>query len=121
MEQILEITNPMLLSVGIIFMVCELIMYLFPPKRINSLYGYRTAASMESQAKWDFAQKYGAKVMMCIGFIFVIISYTKYYFNTNENTDLAVGMFVMIIGSFAMIPIVDKKLEKPALISFQFN
>ncbi|MDO5637268.1 MAG: SdpI family protein [Myroides sp.] len=111
MERILEITNPMLLSVGIIFIVCGLIMYIFPPKKINSLYGYRTAASMKSQAKWDFAQKYGAKVMICTGFIFVIISFTKYFFNTNENTDLAIGMFVMIIGSFAMIPIVDKKLK----------
>ena len=46
LDKILEITNPMLLGVGFIFMLMGIIMFKFPPKSINSLYGYRTASSM---------------------------------------------------------------------------
>lgn len=49
MDQILEITNPMLLGTGVIFILMGLIMYIFPPKKINGLYGYRTSSSMESR------------------------------------------------------------------------
>lgn len=112
LDKILEIVNPMLFAVGFIYILMGIIMYKFPPKKINDLYGYRTANSMESKTKWDFAQKYGAKVMMCTGLVFVTVSFYKYFFNTDENTDLAIGMFIMIVGSFAMIPIVDKKIKQ---------
>lgn len=110
-EKILEISNPMLLGVGIIYMIMGFIMYKFPPKKINGLYGYRTASSMQNQEKWNLAQKYGATTMFKVGIFFLIISFYKFFFNTNENTDLAIGMFIMIVGSFVMIPIVEKKLK----------
>jgi len=102
----------MLLLVGIVFILAGLIMYVFPPKKINGLYGYRTASSMKSQQKWDFAQTYSAKIMMLTGLIFSLISPTKGLFKTNETTDVIFGMGVMIIGTILMIVVVEKALRK---------
>src|SRR5690606_40964233 len=102
MNAILEYCNQMLLCVGIVFILVGLIMYAFPPKKINGLYGYRTQTSMQSQQKWDFAQTYSSKIMMLTGLIFTFLSPTKGLFKTNESTDLVIGMFVMIISSILM-------------------
>lgn len=110
-DKILEISNLILLLTGFTFLIMGIIMHKFPPKK-NGLYGYRTASSMQSQTKWNFAQKYGAKVMMCTGLLFAIVSFYKYFFNSDENTDLAIGMFIVILGSFTMIPIVDNKIKQ---------
>lgn len=109
---ILEYCNQMLLCVGIVFILAGLIMYAFPPKKINGLYGYRTQTSMQSQQKWDFAQTYSAKIMMLTGLIFTLIAPSKGFFKTNESVDLAIGMFCMIVGSILMIVVVEKALRK---------
>ena len=41
--------------------------WIWPPKKINMTYGYRTTRSMKSQSAWDFAQKYSAKWMTVLG------------------------------------------------------
>jgi uncharacterized membrane protein len=46
---------------GLLFIIAGYILLKFPPKNINSLYGYRTSSSMENQEKWDFAQNYSSK------------------------------------------------------------
>ena len=112
MNTILDYCNQMLLLVGIIFILAGAIMYVFPPKKINGLYGYRTASSMQNQQKWDFAQTYSAKIMMLTGLIFTLIAPSKGLFKTNESADLAIGMFCMIVGSILMIVVVEKALRK---------
>ncbi|MGY6649977.1 SdpI family protein [Wenyingzhuangia sp. IMCC45574] len=57
----------LLLIIPPIFLITGLIMYKFPPKNINFLYGYKTPRSMKNQESWDFAQIYSAKKMMLIG------------------------------------------------------
>lgn len=54
-----------------------LILLYFPPKSINSWYGYRTANSMESEYKWKKAQKTGVlnliKSTLVIGVINLLL------------------------------------------------
>ena len=38
-----------------------------PPKRINSLYGYRTVRSMKNQQTWDFAHQVCGKLWVGAG------------------------------------------------------
>lgn len=109
---ILEYCNQMLLCVGIVFILAGVILYVFPPKKINGLYGYRTQTSMQNQQKWDFAQTYSGKIMMLTGLIFTLIAPSKGLFKTNESVDLAIGMLCMIIGSILMIVVVEKALRK---------
>ena len=62
--------DPMVLILstgGLIFLLAGVIQQRFPPKKINHLYGYRTATSMKSQESWNFAQQYSAKKMMEMG------------------------------------------------------
>jgi len=109
---ILEYCNQMLLCVGIVFILAGVILYVFPPKKINGLYGYRTQTSMQNQQKWDFAQTYSGKIMMLTGLIFTLIAPSKGLFKTNESVDLAIGMLCMIVGSILMIVVVEKALRK---------
>lgn len=112
MDKILEITNPMLSSMGVIFILMGLIMYIFQPKKINGLYGYRTSSSMESQEKWDFAQKYSAKIMAFIGIVLAIISFYRPYLGLDEDLDAILGIFILLMTMIVLITIVEKKLKK---------
>ena len=38
-----------------------------PPRRINSIYGYRTARSMQNQETWEFAHRVGGRVWLRTG------------------------------------------------------
>lgn len=50
-----------------LFMAISVIFKLYPPKKINNFYGYRTTRSVKSQQAWDFAQRYSAKKMIMAG------------------------------------------------------
>ncbi|QTD36613.1 SdpI family protein [Polaribacter batillariae] len=39
---------------GLLFLI-SIIFWKFPPKKINAIYGYRTAKAMQNQKIWDFA------------------------------------------------------------------
>ncbi|MFF2912422.1 SdpI family protein [Paenibacillus sp. NPDC057934] len=41
-----------------------------PPKKINSLYGYRTKRSMKNQLLWDEANRYSAELMIRYGLVY---------------------------------------------------
>ena len=45
-----------------------------PPRRINGLYGYRTARSMKNQATWDFAHRYCGKLWARLGLVLLPLS-----------------------------------------------
>ena len=45
-----------------------------PPRKINDLYGYRTAMSMKSQETWDFAHRYFGKLWFILGLILLPLS-----------------------------------------------
>jgi len=55
------------LQVGFIGFVVGLVFWRFPPKKINSVYGYRTPRSQKDIASWRFAQRFSAKLMVWTG------------------------------------------------------
>jgi uncharacterized membrane protein len=52
------------LSVNGLMFVISVIFYFFPPKKINSLYGYRTHRTMQNQDIWDFANTLFNKTLL---------------------------------------------------------
>ena len=44
---------------ALILMVVGIVFWMYPPKKINEFYGYRTTRSRKSQEAWDFVQKWG--------------------------------------------------------------
>lgn len=99
---------------GLIFILAGLIMYKFPPKNINSLYGYRTSRSMENQEKWDFAQNYSTKEMMKLGFLLLISSLLSKVTNFDNLTNMFIGLGLMILS----VIILFLKVEKAIKIKF---
>ena len=97
MEHLEHLINPLSLS-GIVFFIVGFIMYKFPPKKINSLYGYRTATSMKNQQTWDFAQVYSAKKMMVIGFIMLLISINFIVIDFSANQVIIIGLILLLFS-----------------------
>lgn len=62
-----------------IFFIAGLIQYLFPPKNINHIYGYRTKRSKKNQANWDYAQRINTLILMKISALFIVISFIVNY------------------------------------------
>jgi len=92
----------MLYSIGLIFIVIGFIFKMFPPRKINYIYGYRTNLSMKNQDIWNEAQKYSANSFIVLGFIYVslrfILSLTIGNIGDGYNGMLlTIGIIIMII------------------------
>jgi len=61
------------LLVGLIFLVLTFCLNVFPPKKINGTYGYRTAKAKKNQETWDFANNYSAKLFLYAAIVLVIL------------------------------------------------
>lgn len=83
--------------VGLIFVLAGFIMLKFPPKEINSLYGYRTSTSMKSPDRWKFAQTYSSKEMIKLGFILMLTTIIGFITNFNSLTNMFIGLGLMIL------------------------
>jgi uncharacterized membrane protein len=100
--------------ISIVFLIAGLIMYIFPPKKINYLYGYRTNSSMKSEQRWNFAQKYSSIQMMFTAIKLFIISLMLPWFNLNfeTNTFLQIAIIVVALGFMFY------KIEKAIKVNF---
>jgi uncharacterized membrane protein len=63
-----------LFIVGFVFAVAAFIILKFPPKKINSIYGYRTSRSMKNQENWDLAQRFSSQLMLKQGLIMLVLA-----------------------------------------------
>lgn len=96
---------------GLIFIIAGFIMHKFPPKKINSLYGYRTTSSMENQEKWDFAQNYSSKEMMKLGFLLFVSSLLSQITNFDNLTNMFIGLGLMILIVILLLLRVEKAIN----------
>lgn len=83
---------------GIIFMITGFVMFKFPPKNINMLYGYRTTRSMKNQEQWDFSQKYSAKLLILCGVFLILTSNISLIITINNKAKLFISL-ALIFGS----------------------
>ncbi|SDV99497.1 SdpI/YhfL protein family protein [Aequorivita viscosa] len=97
---------------GAIFILAGLIMFVFPPKNINGLYGYRTSNSMKSQERWEFAQKYSSLEMMKFGGILMLTSILGFIIEPNGDTPMVIGLGLMIAMVIVLLIRVEKALKK---------
>ena len=80
----------LLVLIGIITLV-------FPPKKINSLYGYRTSSSMKNQESWTFAQLYSSKELIKLGSVLVTCSSLNLIATFSNETNLTIGLSLLIL------------------------
>ncbi|MEP1097114.1 MAG: SdpI family protein [Cyclobacteriaceae bacterium] len=103
----MELLNSLLLSsaiTGPIFIIAGILTSKFPPKSINSLYGYRTASSMQSQERWDFAQKYSSVEMIRLGILLTVSSTLGLIVDFGEVTAVLIGLgFVLLVAVLLIV------------------
>jgi uncharacterized membrane protein len=85
----------LLVLAGIIFSIAAMFTYVFPPKKINYLYGYRTSASMKTEERWHFAQKFSAIYLLKIGIFLVGVSLFGLFYSISLTTDTVVAVIIL--------------------------
>lgn len=112
MKEFLDGIFGMAFICGIIFMVASVIGYFYPPKKLNAWIGYRTAASLISQERWDFAQKFSALVRIKTAPLMILLSLTGYFFPEGKYIRMIGSIFLIITWLRYMTNRTDKELKK---------
>lgn len=97
--------------IGLTFVIVGYIMYLFPPKKINSFYGYRTIRSMKNQESWVFAQRYSAKEMMKLGAVLILIASISIVFNFEPYTGKSIALGIVILAIILLFLRVERAIK----------
>ncbi len=99
----MALENELFLSLGYcgFMLALFLIFRAFPPKKINHLYGYRTARSMANETVWEDANNYSMKLGVQLGLWSMLLP-LFYYFIWPEQLLLATvithtGLLLLII------------------------
>lgn len=98
-------------SVGLIFIVAGFVMFRFPPKKINSLYGYRTKSSMKNLERWNFVETFSAKEMMKLGFFLMLSSLLTFITNFNNTINLIIGLSLTLGGLIILFIKVENAIK----------
>ncbi|NLZ95640.1 MAG: SdpI family protein [Bacteroidales bacterium] len=104
------IENPLFL-IALIFIITGFILHKFPPKTINTFYGYRTKRSMRNQNSWNFAQLYSSKLMMQLGLLYALIGLIGFIYKPSETIIAITAIALLIIIAAIIIVKVEKKLK----------
>ena len=84
----------------------------YPPKKINHLYGYRTATSMKSQESWVFAQQYSAKKMMTMGACITALGLLSWIIDLQLLWSVGIALSIVTIVPLLMLFKVESELKK---------
>jgi len=63
----------MVLLIGLAYILNGIVTILFPPRKINIYYGYRSKFARKNQEIWDYANKKFIKVSIKYGTILVVL------------------------------------------------
>ncbi len=81
---------------------------IFPPKKINYWYGYRTSTSMSSQANWNLANNYSSKIFLTT--MLLLLAVTIFIEKRGYKEDLLLTV-LLIFSIILMIVFTEIKLK----------
>lgn len=96
---------------GVVFALAGILLWRFPPKKINGIYGYRTPSSMKNQERWDFAQKEAAKGLIAIGLVETLLSFTSFIWKMEEKAGVMWGLLVLFVLVVSLLIWVERKIK----------
>lgn len=103
-------------TIGAIFALVSLIQMRFQPKKINSLYGYRTPLSMKNQANWDEGNRYSAKLMLKMGIILVVIGLiitpVFSYLTMSMDAKMLIKVGLLVAGAMGSVVVLMVSTER---------
>ena len=97
---------------GLVFLIMGFIMYKWPPRTINWLYGYRTGSSMKSQERWVFAQKYSAMQMMKSGGALLLMGLAMALFGADIPLITGAGTVGLLISAGYLLITTERAIKK---------
>lgn len=101
-----------LFSCGIVFLSAGIFLGIKPPRKINDFYGYRTKASKQNQATWDFSQRYSARLMRLFGFGMMILSFGGWFLPLGIWFGTLLALSTLFLFSFLMIWDTEKAINR---------
>ncbi len=107
-------SNPLfliLLTTGLVYFLAGVLLWRFPPKKVNSIYGYRTPRSMKSRENWDFAQRYAAVELMRWGFFLALLSLPGLFIRMDYKAAIVVSLILSIVIILFPILRTERKLK----------
>ena len=87
-------------------------MYYYPPKNINSLYGYRTSSSMKSQEIWDFSQRFSSLRMIEGGLFLIVFSFLKLAFSFSVAIEMTISTTALILVVIYLLLTTELAIKK---------
>lgn len=104
------------LLIGILFMLGGFAMLKFPPRKINWFYGYRTPCAMKNQKRWDFAQKYSAKLMIKLGGLSILLSAIGFFYHPEPEVAGILGIIFLIGVPLAFVIKVETAIKRITML-----
>ena len=107
--------NPLFLisaTTGIIFIVTSIVISKYPPKKINSIYGYRTRSSMKSKERWDFAQIYSTDLLYKYGASLTFIGILGYFTSFPIVTSTILSLVIMTASLLLLFIKTEKAIKE---------
>ena len=86
-----------------------------PPKRINSVYGYRTRRSVRSQDTWEFAHHYFGKLWLVCGLVSIPISLVPICLVLGKSEQVISMTGLIVLGLQTLLMLVTIILTERAL------
>jgi uncharacterized membrane protein len=91
-----------LIEIGLTFALFGGVLFkLFPPKNINSIYGWRSRLAMRNKDTWTEAQRYGSNAFIVGGIIIALIGAIIQV--TLPELDDLIMLILIILGISAII------------------
>lgn len=99
--------------VALVFLLGGAITFIFPPKKINHLYGYRTERSMKNIETWKAANRFASKIMMLASVDLFLIGLILYWADVkNENIWAAVTIVSVILVAVIIYLLTENYLKE---------
>jgi uncharacterized membrane protein len=100
-----------LFIVGFVFALAAFITLKFPPKKINSIYGYRTSRSMKNQENWDLAQRFSSQLMLKQGLIMFVMAFILAVLPISAEVSTLISMLLLVTSVINLFFQTEKRLK----------
>jgi uncharacterized membrane protein len=108
----MSVFSILVLIFSVVQIVAAAILYFYPPKEINGIYGYRTPASQKNKAQWNFAQRHAATQTFIFSIISVIIFLISLLVNISEKTAIILFLFYIFFMLYFLIYRTENAIKK---------
>lgn len=99
--------------IGAILITFGVILKLFPPKHINSWYGYKTPFSMKNKEVWDEGNRFAAIMLVYVGALSLIVAVLcDVIYIGNFDKAFKISRIASIIGLLFSVPLIEIHLRR---------